>query len=100
EMTHEDWGGGFGECVAVFLNGDAIPEPDGRGQRIVDDSFLLCFNAHENLVEFVAPDDDYALQWTAELDTNEPTGAADLVVKAGEKISVPGRSLLVLRKTL
>jgi hypothetical protein len=75
-------------------------QPDARGQRIVDGSFLLCFNAHESLVEFVAPDDDYAQEWSAELDTNEPTGAPDLVVNAGEKISVPGRSLLVLRKTL
>ena len=28
EMTPEDWGTGFGQCVAVFLNGDAIPAPN------------------------------------------------------------------------
>ena len=42
----------------MFLNGDAIPAPDARGERVVDDSFLLCFNAHAEPVEFVAPDDD------------------------------------------
>ncbi len=41
-MTHDDWGSGF-KCVAVFLNGDAIPEPNARGERVVDHSFLLCF---------------------------------------------------------
>jgi glycogen operon protein len=33
------------------------------------------------------------------MDTADPTGATDLIVKAGEKLSLPGRSLLVLRKT-
>ncbi len=98
EMAHEDWGSGFDKCVVMFLNGDAIPEPDARGQRVVDDSFLLCFNAHDEQLDFVAPAGDYASQWEAELNTAEATGAADLVVNAGEKIAVPGRSLLVLRK--
>jgi isoamylase len=100
EMTQEDWGSEFGKCVAVFLNGDAIPEPDARGERRVDDSFLLCFNAHDDAVDFVTPHGDYAQQWTAELDTTDATGTGDLVVDAGESISVPARSLLVLRKAL
>jgi isoamylase len=99
EMTHEDWDKSFHHrCVAVFLNGDAITAPDARGEQVVDDSFLLCFNAHDDYIEFVAPQDDYAREWTVELDTNHP-GAADSVVAAGEKIEVPARSLLILRKT-
>lgn len=69
------------------------------GERVVDDSFLLCFNAHSRDVEFVTPHDDYAQEWTVELDTNHPAGKADLVVAAEEKIAVPGRSVLILRKT-
>jgi isoamylase len=99
EMTHEDWGSQFGKGVAVFLNGDAIPEPDARGERVVDDSFLLCFNAHDDVVDFITPHEQYATEWTAVLDTTDPTGDADLVVNADEKISLPARSLLVLRKT-
>jgi glycogen operon protein len=100
EMTHEDWGAAFDKCVAVFLNGDAIAAPNERGERVVDDSFLLCFNAHDRDVEFVMPHDDYAQQWTVELDTNHPAGDADHVVNAEEKVSLPPRSVLVLRKTL
>jgi isoamylase len=100
EMTHQDWGSGLDMCVVVFLNGEAIPEPDARGERIVDDSFLLCFNAHDEAVDLVTPDGDYGQEWNAELDTTDPTGAAERVVKAGDQISLPGRSLLVLRKTL
>jgi len=103
EMTHEDWDKSFHHrCVAVFLNGDAITAPDARGERVVDDSFLLCFNAHDNYVEFVAPHDDYAQEWTVELDTNGPAGqreGTDQVVAPEATIEVPARSLLILRKT-
>ncbi|SPM28034.1 glycogen debranching protein GlgX [Mycobacterium terramassiliense] len=103
EMTHEDWGESIHKCVAVFLNGDAITAPNARGERVVDDSFLLCFNAGDEPVEFVMPPDDYAQEWTVELNTNEPAGfkeGADQVMSAEEKVSLPSRSLLVLRKTL
>ncbi|WP_197502051.1 glycogen debranching protein GlgX [Mycobacterium sp. E2733] len=100
EMTHEDWGESIHKCVAVFLNGEAITAPNARGERVMDDSFLLCFNAGDEPVEFVMPNDDYAQEWTVELDTNHPMGEADQVVNAEEKVSVPGRSLLVLRKTM
>ena len=46
EMSEEDWDSGFAKSVGVFLNGDAIPDPDPRGEQITDDSFLLLFNAH------------------------------------------------------
>ena len=36
----------------------------------------------------------------AEVDAEEPlVGAVDLVVKAGEAVTLPGRSVLVFRKT-
>jgi glycogen operon protein len=98
EMTHDDWGSGF-KFVGVFLNGEAIPEPDSRGERVIDDSFLLCFNANDNPIDFVTPDDDYAEQWTAVLDTSDASGTTGVVVKAGETITVPSRSVLVLQKT-
>jgi glycogen operon protein len=99
EMTPEDWGSGFGKSIAVFLNGDAIPEPNARGERVSDDSFLLCFNAHDEELDFVLPAEAYAEQWTAVLDTADPEGTNDLVAPAGEKISLRPRSLLVLQKT-
>ena len=99
EMTQQDWDAEFGKCVMVFLNGDALPEPDARGQRIVDDSFLLCFNADDHPVDFVTPDGEYAREWTAVIDTRDPAGATDLVVAAGQPVSLLERSVVVLRKT-
>ncbi len=45
-MSDEQWNVDHARTVTMFLNGDAITEPDRRGQRIVDDSFLVLFNAH------------------------------------------------------
>jgi glycogen operon protein len=98
EMTPEDWGSGFGKSIAVFLNGEAIHEPNARGERVTDDSFLLCFNAHDEALDFVIPDQGYAEKWSAALDTADPHGRTEMVAGAGETISMQARSLLVLRK--
>ncbi|MFZ2177254.1 MAG: glycogen debranching protein GlgX [Rhodococcus sp. (in: high G+C Gram-positive bacteria)] len=99
EMTPEDWDSGFGKSLSVFLNGEGIPEPNHRGERIVGDSFLLCFNAHHDGIEFTTPNSDYASEWTIVLDTAVPTGSRDVVIKAGNPLQVEARSLVVLRRT-
>ena len=85
--------------MAVFLNGEALPEPNARGERVVDDSFLLCFNAHARDVEFVTPDGHYAHEWMTVLDTFDPPAGGQNRVTAGATITVPPRSVIVLQKT-
>ncbi|NIL80607.1 glycogen debranching protein GlgX [Rhodococcoides kroppenstedtii] len=99
EMTEADWDSGFGKSLAVFLNGEGIPEPDARGNRVVDDTFYLCFNAHHEPLDFTTVDGEYASEWTVALDTAVSTGVRDTVVAAGKSVRVQARSLLVLRKT-
>ncbi|MEB3068400.1 glycogen debranching protein GlgX [[Mycobacterium] vasticus] len=99
EMTRQDWDSEFGRCVMVFLNGEALPEPDARGRRIVDDSFLLCFNAGETTVEFVTPNTEYARDWAAVIDTADAAGRSALTVQAGQAIPVGPRSLMILQKS-
>jgi glycogen operon protein len=96
EMTLEDWDSGFGKSITVFLNGAAIPEPDARGSRVVDDSFLLIFNAHDADLDFVVPDGPYGRRWKACIDTADPEGNTDLVLRAGDKITLEARSVIVL----
>ncbi|MBU3750652.1 MAG: glycogen debranching protein GlgX, partial [Mycobacterium sp.] len=98
EMTSDDWHSGI-KSVAVGLNGEALEEPDARGERIIDDSFLLCFNAHAYPVDFVIPETPYARRWQAIIDTADPRGATEQQVAAGTTVSVHGRSVLVLRRT-
>ena len=59
---------------------------------------MLCLNAHDEALDFVIPEGNYGKRWAAELDTADPVGATTLTVVAGEKIPLPGRSLLVLRR--
>jgi glycogen operon protein len=101
EMTEHDWDAGFGKSLAVFLNGDGMTDRDNRGERLTDDSFLICFNAHYEELPFTTPN-GYADAWEVVLDTAQPDLPAteSRVVKAGVEVPVPARALLVLRKTL
>ncbi|MFF0817084.1 glycogen debranching protein GlgX [Rhodococcus sp. NPDC003318] len=98
EMTEEDWGSGFGKSLAAYLNGDAIAEPNRRGEPVTDDSFLLCFNAHDEDLEFTVPDDGTGWQWEVVLDTAVPTGHSDATAHGGATVKAPARSLTVLRR--
>jgi isoamylase len=101
EMTPEDWDSRFGKALTVFLNGDGIPYKDPRGERVTGDSFLVCFNAHHEDIEFTLPDGEDAGEWTVELDTATATGVREdiAVVPVGASTNVVSRSVLVLRKT-
>ncbi|AWT57322.1 glycogen debranching enzyme GlgX [Mycolicibacterium smegmatis MKD8] len=95
EMTDEDWDAGYAKSMAVYLNGQGIPDRDERGQRIVDDSFYMCFNAHYEPIEFVLPPSDFAEQWVEVINT-----AADCStdpIEAGTRVTVESRAMLVLQ---
>ncbi|SHF51148.1 isoamylase [Jatrophihabitans endophyticus] len=98
EMTEEDWESGVGS-IGVFLNGNGIAERDARGERLVDDSFLLLFNNHWEPVEFTLPADEYGTAWQVVLDTNPDTAGNDeLVVEAGRSHAMEPRSIVVLQQ--
>ena len=78
-------------------NGDGILESDPRGQRVVDDTFLLIFNAHHEPIEFTLPGDDYAAGWTVVVDTAELEEVEPVSVKAGETLTVAARATVVLQ---
>ena len=62
-MSDEDWDSGFGKSITVYLNGHGIPDLDPRGQRVTDDSFVLCFNAHHEPIEFTLPPKEFGAAW-------------------------------------
>jgi glycogen operon protein len=100
EMNDEDWDSGFGKSVAVYLNGLGIPGTDSRGQRIIGDSFLLCFNAHHEPIEFILPPDEFGSGWVAVLDTATGAGQVeqnDPLPPQG-RITVDARAVTLLRE--
>jgi isoamylase len=98
EMTDEDWTSGFAKSVSIFLNGDAIPDPDNRGERVVDDSFLVLFNAHYEAIDFFMPPERYGERWEVDVDTNDPLLLNERTAKPGSPFPVESRSLVVLRR--
>ncbi|GAA4219014.1 glycogen operon protein [Streptosporangium album] len=97
KMTDADWNVGYAKSLAVFLNGDAITEPDRRGRQITDDSFLMLFNAHHDVIKFTIPK-DYGDMWLTEIDTAMPITVDTRLCRAGEDVPVVGRSVRVLRR--
>ncbi|CAM4083599.1 Glycogen debranching enzyme [Mycobacterium basiliense] len=95
EMAEEDWGASFAKSVAVFLNGDGIPDLDVRGQRVVDDSFILCFNAHHEPIEFRLPPADFGAAWRTVVDTGTKRAPDELRAQAA--FAVDARSAVVLQ---
>ncbi|MFI5527881.1 glycogen debranching protein GlgX [Kitasatospora sp. NPDC051853] len=100
EMTQEDWSTCYAKSLSVFLNGHAISEPDRRGGKIVDDSFLLLFNAHSEPLEFTVPA-DHGEEWQVVVDTTLatlPAPGTGTRVKAGDTLWLTDRSLMVLQR--
>jgi isoamylase len=98
EMTEEDWEAPFGRAIAVYLNGQGIPDSDARGDRVVDESFLLCFSAHSEPIDFHVPNADYGAAWHVVLDTGRPDLDDGKVVDAGGVVPVGPRALVVLQR--
>ena len=69
-MDQRSWGDPGAHALMVFLNGQAIPEPNDRGLKMVDDNFLILFNAHFDPVEFTLPDVNFGEGWLLEVDTS------------------------------
>lgn len=100
EMTGGDWEAGMAKTLTVFLNGDAISEPDGRGEPIRDSSFLLLFNAGGQDLEFTVPPARYGARWEKEVDTVVPLNLAEPAspAKPGDAVVVSSRSVQVLSR--
>ena len=103
-MKSADWSHDHARALMVFLNGDAIPEPDQRGARVVDDSFLVAFNAGDQPLTFTLPDEVYGEGWLVALDTHEvEAGSVSIFEDAttlvpGIEFLVADRSVVVLRR--
>ena len=93
-MADHDWDGPA-KTLTCFLNGEAIAEPDERGERIVDDSLLIVMNALHEDVLVTLPPSEWGPVWKVALNT---TGASDSDEEfaAGVQVPVVARSTLVL----
>ncbi|MEU7828813.1 glycogen debranching protein GlgX [Nonomuraea sp. NPDC049129] len=99
EMTAGDWHIGYAKSLMVYLNGEAITEPGTRGERIVDDSFLLLINAHHEDMTFTLPGGEFGDHWLPILDTDDK-GVCDGEYASSSQVTVTSRSMQVLQRPL
>jgi glycogen operon protein len=99
-MSDEDWSRGFAKSLGVFLNGDAIPSLDPRGDRVTDDSFHVLFNAHYEALPFRLPNrPEWGERWKKVLDTSEPVPREEGEIhEAGSEVPVAARGVVVLMR--
>ncbi len=96
-MEGEDWQADGGAVLGMYLNGDSIPGTDPTGNRVVDDHFLLWFNAGAEGVSATLPSAEYAEAWDVVFDTGDSVGE-DRPHAAGDVVQLAARSVAVLRQ--
>ena len=94
-MQDSDWHWDEARTVAVFLNGQAITEPDQEGDPVTDDSFLILFNGHREPVEFRLPGTAIGEKWHVAVDTFQ-NGDTRPDLHAEDSVHIESRSTLVL----
>jgi glycogen operon protein len=99
EMTTEEWTKDFARCLGVYLSGDALEETDAHGRPIVDESFLMLFNAHHDAVPFMLPEFVPGASWLARIDTSFSDAVPELeTVTPRTEYPLQGRSLVLLQQ--
>ncbi len=97
-MSADHWNADYAKSMAVYLNGRGIQEPDPHGRRIIDDSFILLFNAHDGSIDFSLPSYEWGARWIKVLDTTQADlQEGDHLYGPRDLVPVQGRSLVVLK---
>ncbi|MFE0603849.1 glycogen debranching protein GlgX [Streptomyces sp. NPDC058892] len=98
EMTERDW---YAPAAALgmYLSGRDIPGRDQRGRQVTDDSFLVLLHAGDRAAAWVLPGSPWAEEYELVLDTSleEQAAVPGTRHRAGESLTVPARSVLLLK---
>ena len=94
-MDMDDWSNTHAFSVMIYLNGSDIPETDWYGKQMVDNDFILIFNAHYEPIMFTLPDEKYGRKWQLVVDTHNPDGP-ELNYEAEFVITAQSRNFLLL----
>ncbi|WP_406302942.1 glycogen debranching protein GlgX [Streptomyces sp. NBC_00885] len=98
EMTERDWYAPA-STLALYLSGRDIPGRDARGAEVTDDSFLTVLHAAAGPTSFRLPGPPWAQAYELVVDTSldDQESAPGTVFAGGETVTVPARSVLLLR---
>ena len=97
-MDEENWGEGFAKSLAIYLNGQSIPNPNPRGDHVSDGNFYLIFNAHYEPLNFTLPSVSWGKKWVKSLDTLNGWLEEEEYFQANGNVDVQERSVVLLRQ--
>jgi isoamylase len=86
-MAQRDWRAEHMRVLGVFLNGRELQAHDPQGEPVVDDDFVLLFNANQEDEVFTLPSRRFGRRWQLVLSTADP---------AAEQSVFPARGLVPL----
>ncbi|MFI6051720.1 glycogen debranching protein GlgX [Streptomyces violascens] len=98
EMTEQDWYAPTA-TLGLYLSGRDIPGRDARGAPVTDDSFLILLHSADRPAGCVLPGPPWAASYELVVDTSEEeqAEAPGRVHRGGETVTLPARSVLVLK---
>jgi len=99
EMTEENWNHDFAKSLAIYLNGKGIHTVGWRGDPIIDDSFFVIFNAHDERLQFKIPEKKYGARWIKIIDTYAAgNNVPPEVYKASQPVHIEGKSVVLFKQ--
>ena len=96
-MEEHNWTEDYAKSLGVFLNGMGLHSVGLKGEKIIDYSFYVIFNAYHDNLDFHLPGPDYGDQWIQVLNTAAGWNESEEVFEASSVINVSGRSIMLLR---
>ncbi|NIH80075.1 glycogen debranching protein GlgX [Amycolatopsis viridis] len=99
EMTEEDWFDGGRRTLMMWIDGSNSQSRTREGELIADHSWLLILHAGGEPVKVTLPGPEFGATLKPTLDTTTPDGspATPGALTAGSRLTMPARSLLLLR---
>jgi glycogen operon protein len=100
EMTEENWNHDFAKSLAVYMNGRGLRMIDTKGEKVIDNSFYIIFNAYHEPLDYCLPSEKYAERWVKVIDTAANFIAEDSTetYEPGDALKVEGRSVVLLKQ--
>ena len=99
ELTDTEWFDPDIRTVSMYLDGRGIRSRGPRGERVVDDSFLLVLHTAAADSEVTLPSPPWGTAYDVVVDTAAEDGDGGRVYPAGGVLSVVARSAVLLRVT-
>ena len=97
QVRAEQWSDASVQTLGMYLDGAGIRAPGPRGERVVDDSFLLLLHLGGGDAQVTLPGSPWATAYAVVVDTVAEDGTSDATYAPGATLTVPGRSALLLR---